>query len=169
MKAYTKQIITELIWLIISGLISVLICRFVFLYDFSSKTIDLHLHDTYIVLSASLLLILLFLIVAFVLYLFKESRQHFARTLPNSILLIVGFLLIVSIAYFSKEMTRLNISFGWTAYPPLSSLQYKNLSEATLDPYIVVITNVLLVLQLLVTTVLLYVAFCWGTKRNIAK
>jgi heme/copper-type cytochrome/quinol oxidase subunit 1 len=56
---------------------------------------------------------------------------------------------------------------GWTLYPPLSALGPDKVPELTQDPVAKFITIFFIVVQVLVLTMLLYVAFRWGTqKRN---
>jgi heme/copper-type cytochrome/quinol oxidase subunit 1 len=101
--------------------------------------------------------------VAFVLYFFKEIRADFARTFPNIILLTIGLLLIVCVSYFGKESIRLGVN-GWTAYPPLSALEPESFPEVDLAPFSLILSNIFLCMQMLITFALLYATFCWGRQ-----
>jgi heme/copper-type cytochrome/quinol oxidase subunit 1 len=66
------------------------------------------------------------------------------------------------LAFVNKSLIVLGTNFGWTAYPPLSMVPESESEDAKLNPFIAGLANVLTVLQILVTMVLLYVAFRWG-------
>lgn len=130
-----------------------------------SGTLGLPGYDTYLVFSAATIIIPVFLLVAFVLYFIKEIRNRFGRTLPNIIMLVIGLLLITLLTFANKELTKLSISSGWTAYPPLPGLPNVQPGSAELSPFARV-TNVLTVLQLIVTLGLLYATFHWGRQTK---
>jgi heme/copper-type cytochrome/quinol oxidase subunit 1 len=64
----------------------------------------------------------MFLLVTFFLYLVKESIKKFVRTVPNLILLLSGLLLLLLLIFGNKELIKIGVDIGWTAYPPLSEL-----------------------------------------------
>src|SRR5688572_11726144 len=119
-----RPILTELLWLAVAFIVTLLICRFVFSWDFKHGTLDLHLHDTYFVFTAATIIVPIFLLVTFALYFVKEIRKRFSRTLPNIILFVAGVLLVILLAFLNKEVIKLGMrtSGGWTMYPPLSAL-----------------------------------------------
>jgi len=143
---------------------TLLICRFVFLWNRRHNTLDLHLHDTYFVFSAASIIVPLFLLLTFAFYFIKEIRNRFSRMFPNIILIAAGMLLVILLVFVNKEILLLGSSSGgWTMYPPLSGLPPQvEPGRVEMDPLISVITNAFTVLQVLVTGALLYAAFHWG-------
>lgn len=162
-----KPILTELLWLVIAFIVTMLICSLVFYWG-ARGTLDLQMHDTYIVFSAATIIAPIFLLVAFVLYFIKESRKRFSRKIPNIILLIAGLSLIPALSFVIKTLIVLGTNYGWTAYPPLSMLPESGQEGPKLNPLAAVAANVLTILQILVTIALLYVTFHWGrgAKQN---
>lgn len=160
MTKSSKPILTELFWLAIAFIVTMLIYLLVLHGDFAG-TLDFHRHDTYLVFSASGIIIPAFFLVTFTLYFIKETCNRFSRTLPNIIMLITGLLLITLLAFANKEFIQLGTSSGWTAYPPLSGLPNVEPGSAELNPFATV-TNALTVLQIIVTIALLYATFQWG-------
>jgi heme/copper-type cytochrome/quinol oxidase subunit 1 len=162
-----KPILTELLWLAVSFVVTALICRLVFFWDLRQGTLDLHLHDTYFVFTASTIIVPMFLLVTFALYFTREIRNRFSKTLPNIILLASGLVLIVLIVFVNKEFIRLGTrSVGWTMYPPLSALTQIEPGNVKPDPFVAVVANALTVLQILVTVALLYATYHWGKWRK---
>ncbi len=164
MKSSFKPIAKEFLWLAACLLITLTICRFVFMWDESNATLDLHLHDTYFVFTAASIIIPLFLLVTFVLFFFKEIRLKFSRTLPNIIMISAGLLLVTLFAYANKEFIKMGISPRWTSYPPFSEVNANTYGPAILDQATILLTNSITVIQIVVTASLLYVTFCWGRQ-----
>jgi heme/copper-type cytochrome/quinol oxidase subunit 1 len=163
-----KPMLAELFWLTIAFIVTMLICSLVFHWD-NWGTLDLQMHDTYIVFSAATIIAPIFLLVTFVLYFIKESRKRFSRKVPNIILLIAGLGLIPALSFVLKALVVLGTNYnGWTAYPPLSMLPESGPEGAELNLFAAVLTNVLIGLQIMVTGALLYAVFHWGrgTKEN---
>jgi hypothetical protein len=128
---------------------------------------DIHLHDTVFILPTVGVITLLFLLLTFVLFFFKEKLKKFTRTLPNVIILMCGVILIVSLAFFIKTLIKTSaiIDENSTVYPPLSALGKTDFG-IIIDPTVDVISNVLLVLEFIILIVLLYVTFQWGKNRS---
>jgi len=156
-----KPILTELLWLVIAFIVTMLICSLVFHWD-SLGRLDLQMHDTYIVFSAATIIAPIFLLVTFVLYFLKESRKRFSRKVPIIILLIAGLSLIPALSFVIKTLIVLGTNYGWTAYPPLSMLPESGPDGAELNLFAAIATNVLIGLQIMVTVALLYAVFLWG-------
>ena len=156
-----KPMLTELFWLAIAFIVTMLICSLVFHWD-ARGTLDLQMHDTYIVFSAATIIAPIFLLVTFLLYFIKENRKRFSRKVPNVILLMAGLGLIPALSFVNNTLILLGTNYGWTAYPPLSMLPESGPEGAELNLFTAVLTNVLIGLQILVTVALLYVVFHWG-------
>ena len=166
MQKVSRQVFIELIWLTVSLGLTLLLSLFLFGRNFLSDTIDIHLHDTYFVIKSLYILLPIFFLVTFIVYLIKEFRNSFRRTLPNWILIIIGLTLVIALTLLIKAFSQLFMG-GWTLYPPLSALGPDKVPELTQDPVTKFLTNIFTVLQILVLAMLLFVAFRWGTqKRN---
>jgi heme/copper-type cytochrome/quinol oxidase subunit 1 len=161
-----RSILIEVFSLAVAFMATMLFCRFVFLWDFRSGTLDLHMHDTYFVLAAETIIVPVFLLMTFIIYFVKEARKRFGRTFPNVILLVTGILLVVLLAYANREFIKTGTSIhgGWTSYPPLSGLTDSVSATLELDPFAALVTNVLTALQIVITLALLFAAFKWGRQ-----
>ena len=162
MKKRYKPLLSELLWLVVVLVITLLICRFAFVWDYRRGTVDLHLHDTYFVLSAATAIIPIFLLITFLLYFLKEFRYRFSRTLPNIILFVAGILLVGLLVFINQEIGKLQTrTGGWTMYPPQE--ESRNIEP---DSLLEGVTHVFTALQVVVTIALLYAAFQWWKKLN---
>jgi len=160
--------LTELIWLTVSLGLTILLAAFLFGWAFLKGDLDIHLHDTYFVFSSWLILTPLFLLVTFVLYFIKEKRKSFSRTLPNWLTIISGLTLVLTLTLLIKQFSEFAnvLTGGWTIYPPLSALKDPE-PELTKNPLVTIISNFLAVVQFIVLTMLIYVAFRCGTQKRI--
>ncbi|WP_155297331.1 hypothetical protein [Spirosoma aerolatum] len=150
-----RLILIELLWLTLSFAISFLICLAIFGWNLIGGSVDIQLYDTYFVLSSVWVVFPLFLIVSFLLFLIKEGRTRFNRTLPNLIILILGMLLLILFSRMSIAITKL-----WTGM--LNTGQ----STTQEDPFMVIMINSLMGLQLAVTLTLVLLGFYWGKWRS---
>jgi heme/copper-type cytochrome/quinol oxidase subunit 1 len=164
MRKQLRPFLTEFFWVTISALTALLIACFIFGWNFFTDTVDLHLHDTYFVISPEIILIPFFLLINFLIYYIKEARRNFSRSIPNIIILITGLLLVAYMTNIGKEMIREGTSLGWTAYPPLSALQDPSPVQKLEHPIVNSLANSIIVFQLAMSLALLYVSFQWGTQ-----
>jgi hypothetical protein len=167
MKKLSRQIIGELLWLILMFGMTVLLILTLFDWTFPQETIDIHLHDTIYVISRWQILIPIFLLVAFIAYIVRESRQSFRRILPNTLLITIGITLVTLLALLNQTFSQF-FPDGWTLYPPLSSLGPDQVSELTQNPATKVITNFLTVLEIIIVLTLLIVTYQWGKNAGKA-
>lgn len=166
MQKISREIFIEVIWLTVSVGVTLLLSLFLFGRNFLNDTIDIHLHDTYFVIAPLHILLPIFCLVTFIVYFAKEFRNSFQHTLPNWILIIIGLTLVIALTFLIKAFSQFFI-VGWTLYPPLSALGPDKVPELTQDPVTKFIINFFTVAQIIILTVLLFVAFRWGTqKRN---
>jgi heme/copper-type cytochrome/quinol oxidase subunit 1 len=156
----------ELFWLGISFLATIIIGFFIFNWSVFDKNIYIGLQDMPITISAPIIIIPVFLFISFLLFFFKELGRNFSNTLPNFIILSSGLLLIALFILLNKELIRLGTSFGWTVYPPMSGLQEYQTERGELNPFIANVSNTLSVLQMILTIMLLFVTYRWGTQRE---
>ncbi|MBN8822256.1 MULTISPECIES: hypothetical protein [unclassified Spirosoma] len=153
-----RPTLIELFWLALAFAISVLICLAIFGRSLVGGSVDIQLYDTYFVLSSAWVVFPLFLIVSFLLFLVKEGRIRFSRTLPNLIILVLGLLLVILFSRMSVAITKL-----WTSVSVLPSPDQPTPLE---DPFVVIMTNSLIGLQVAVTLALVLVGFYWGKRRG---
>jgi heme/copper-type cytochrome/quinol oxidase subunit 1 len=166
MQKVSRQVFIEVIWLTVSLGLTLLLSLFLFGKNFLSDTVDIHLHDTYFVIAPFHILLPIFFLVTFIVYFIKEFRNSYRRTLANWILIIIGLALIIALTFLIKAFSQF-FTGGWTLYPPLSALGPDKVPELTQDPVTKFITNFFAVVQVLILSMLLFVAFRWGTqKRN---
>jgi hypothetical protein len=159
-----KPLFIEISWIMLSILLTLLITGFIFDWSLLENTIDIHLHDTYFVLSLGTFLFPLFFLLNIVIFSIKEARQGFCKTVPNIIILLSGLLLIIYLTNLSKNFIRVGTTFsrGWTAYPPLAALHEAQQEQMKEHLLVTIIVNSITVLQLVVTLALLYISFLWG-------
>jgi heme/copper-type cytochrome/quinol oxidase subunit 1 len=165
MQKVSKQVLNEFIWLTVSLGLTLLLSLFLFGKNSLRGTIDIHLHDTYFVIAHFRILLPFFFFVTFIIYFIKEFRNSFRRTLPNWILVIIGLTLVIALTFLIKTFSQF-FTGGWTVYPPLSALGPDKVPELTQDPVTKFITIFLTIVQFLVLTTLLFVAFRWGTETK---
>ena len=166
MQKVSKQILPEVLWLIIPlvltaifGLATITGTGFIY-------TIDFHIHDTYLAFMPSKVLLPVFLLLTFLIFFIKESRYSYKRKLSNWILIIAGLALVIVLTFIIKIFTQF-FPGEWSLYPPLSALGPDKIPEVTKDPVPDLITKFLVGIQVMIMGMLLYVAYHWGKqKRN---
>jgi heme/copper-type cytochrome/quinol oxidase subunit 1 len=164
MQSKIKLFLKEFIWLILLLGLTILLSFLLFGVTVLTGSVDLHLHDTYIIISSWQILTPIYFLLVFVFYLIKEKRQSFARPLPNWLILISGLTLIIIITCLVQTFSQLMT--GWTLYPPLSGLGNSVEPEITISPIAKFIATFLTVLQLFISIALFYFAFIWGKRVN---
>lgn len=161
----TRRILIDVVWLILSLVLTTLLALFLFGQTFLSGELDLHLHDTYFVISRWLILTPLFLLVTFIIFFIRTFRNKFEMTFSNWILLLSGLLLVIALTILIKVFSQFTFG-GWTMYPPLSALGPDQVPEVKEDPVTTFITNFLTVVQAIVLVVLAFATFRWGTLKH---
>jgi hypothetical protein len=166
MRKVTRQFFIELLWLAISLGLTTLLARFFFGRTFLTGKLDIHLRDTYFLVSPMKILLLMFLLVTFIIYFLKGLRNSFRVTLSNWILAVIGLGVIIGLTSFVRNFSQ-HFTGGWTAYPPLSALGPGKVRELTQQyPISEVIANFLMVIQLVILIMLLFVTYRWGIKKR---
>ena len=163
MKKALRQIIAEVVWLVLSLGITILIVLLLSNLSFAEETIDIHIHDTMYVMNRWHILMPTYLLVTFLIYFIKEFRNLFSRNFPNTLLIIAGFACVISLTWLIKMLSPLG--GGWTIYPPLSALG-ENYPVVTHDPATKFILNFLAIVQMVVLFFLLFVIYRWGKQRS---
>jgi hypothetical protein len=168
MQKLSRQILTEVLWLTLSLVLTVLLSLFLFGSSFLASDLDLHLHDTYFIISKWFILTPLFLIVSFIIYFIRTFKQKFSKTLSNWILLISGLTLLISLTILIKIFSQYFIG-GWTLYPPLSALGPDKIPEMTENPLTKFIANFLTVIQTIILFMLIFSVYHWGVNKQKPK
>ena len=91
---------------------------------FGKKVLDINLNDTYFVISLPWQLVITpGLILIIVIYLFKETYNHFKYRVQNLILFTAVLLLNVIVFKITEAIGNISTKpvAGWAAYPPLSA------------------------------------------------
>ncbi len=164
MQITFRKIFEELLWITFSFGLTVLIASIFFGWSLLKGNLDLHLHDTYIVISGWIVLTPLFVLLTFTIYFIKEFRKSFGRTLSNWILIVIGLTIIISLTFLIQFISQLLIT--GTLYPPLSALSQDKVPVAKEIPVIGFVTNLLTIIQAVVLGMLLFVAYRWGAHKT---
>lgn len=162
MKNTNRHYIAELLWLTLSMGLTFLLVFALSGWTFSKDSLDIHVHDTYFVISRWLALTLLFCLVTFIIYFIKEFRKPFSQTFQNWLLLVAGLTLISSLAFLSQTFSQSSV--GWTIYPPLSALD--KMIETGKNTVAKPVSNLLILIQIIIVSMLLFAVYHWGRQKN---
>lgn len=168
MQKASRQVFNEVFWLALSLCLTIFIAVALFGRFFLSGVLDIHLHDTYFTIAPLNILLPIFFSVTFIVYFIKEFRQSFRRTLSNWILILIGLSLVITLTFLIKIFSQF-FSVSWTLYPPLSALRPNKAPELAPNPVVKVITDFFMILQIIILTMIAYIAYRWGTQRCIEK
>ncbi len=155
------NILKDIISLTVAFVITLLICRIFLGLPTRESTLDIHIHDTYLILAAEHVFIFLFVVISFFVFFILEALKKFSRTLPNILLLIAGIVLIL---FFGLAGTWLGSLNSWTIYPPLSG--HGDGYPQELGVELNYFSRILLALQILWIFFLLVIAYMWGRQRR---
>jgi hypothetical protein len=157
-----KPVLIQLLWLLMAGVAAMLLTGLIVNWQFSQSEIDIYFNDTYYVIDTWSFIFPLFLVLGLLIFLAKEFRNNFNRSLPNIIIIITGITLI----YFLSIAHRYFPVFeGWTIYPPLSAPEEKVVGGSEPDASDI-IRYFLTGIQVIVTLALLHVAYHWGKSKK---
>ncbi len=170
MQKLSVQILKECLWLAFSVALTVLLAVFLFGKSSLTGNLDIHLHDTYFVISKWYLLAPLFLIINFIVYFIRVRRSGFIQVSSNWIFLFSGFSLIIALTILAKLIPQFFIG-GITLYPPLSALGPDKVPEMMENSVLGFIANIIVVFQSLILIVIVFSVYRWGTqnRRNNAQ
>jgi hypothetical protein len=159
-----KPILKEVCWIAAAAGVTVLITVLLWGKLFLNHDLDIHFHDTYIVLDRWHILLPVFLFSCFLLYFIKEKRNSFKNSFQNWIFLVSGLLLLIFLSYFVSFFSKM--STNWTVYPPLSGLGNTNWFNTEVNHFVKPIVLGLFIVQFLVLLLLLYFLYGWGKNRR---
>ena len=166
MKKISKQILEESLWLMASLGLTILLASSLFRWSYLKNNVDIHLHDTYYVISSWLIIIPLFFFVTFMVFFVKELNKSFRQNLTNWITIIAGLTLVILLTILIQAFSQFLIG-GWTAYPPLSALGFEDkISGLTQDPNAKLVTIFLTIIQVGVLIMLSFFVYNWGTQKQ---
>lgn len=148
----------ELLWLLIAAIASFLLAVYFTNWRFDSK-ITFQFYDTYYVVAFWMIILPLFSFFSFLLFIAKEIRNRFRKTLPSVILIGTG---ILSIAMLSVIMKFTPVISGYTLYPPLSALG-DDWINVGYDKEMMVLATIIISVQVIVGVISAYVAYRLGT------
>lgn len=104
MQPLSRQIRTELSWLIASVLVTIAFTLLLFGTTFFSGTVDIQLYDTYFVFSPWYIFLLLFSLTTFSIYPIKRFQSPFNKSASNWILIITAIIFIITFAYLINSI-----------------------------------------------------------------
>lgn len=140
-----KQIAIELCILIVIYLVAYFCWPVLFGTLYGNMALDINLHDTYFIMSASpfqLLVLGTFSILTTLIYFIRAIVKRYKNKMVNIVLITSDFLLIIMLIRIYRIILLLeqtldaNAKGGWTIYPPLSALGHQSPSaEITKHPH----------------------------------
>lgn len=163
MKKISNLLLTETKWLILSLVLTFFSALIIFGRSIFSEYVDLHIHDTYLVISALFFTLPLFFLINFLIYFIRTLKYRFSNSIINLILLLSGLLLILFISLLIHTIPP-QFQTGWTVYPPLSGL--KENSPSLFDQARIIISGIALIIQVFISVILLYTTYRWWKARQ---
>lgn len=163
-SAVKKEILIEFVWLIGTGIFSVLMVGFTIGFDsLLNWEIDLQVHDTYFVGSPLSLIVVLALLLDLLALVTKSSFQRFRSNATNFHLIIVtGILLLLTILndplflFFQMKIMEGQQTQGWTVYPPsiTASTELQNQERYFIQNGYFLILQISLIVVLTLTSIM---------------
>ena len=128
-----------------------------------SNELDIHLHDTYFIISKWLFLISLFLLITFIIFFIRAGSRKDNTKFGNWICLISGLALVISLTIFIKKFSQ-TIPIDWSIHSSLSALSAEEILKMKSETLPAIIINSLLVLQVIILCACIFSAYRWGSK-----
>ena len=164
MQKISRQIFTEIIWLVLSLGSAMVLTWLIFGWSFHQETIDIHLHDTMLVIYCGHIIALFALIIIFLSYSIRLIRQSFSKNLLNYIHLASGLALVLMLTVVYLFFSTL--APGWTEYPALEALDVSDFPEKPDDSLSMYLMNSALITQALIIGTMVFVSYKWGRARR---
>ncbi len=165
-----NYLIKQLGFIIASFALALFLVYLLFGSKVLNNAFDLHIHDTYFVLSSWIAIIILFIITLFAIFFLKEFRYKHKRVLPNFIILLSGLLLAILLLYGIRILGSLDTDYAQRISLPTSSTSTLNESTVVehnqLSPTLNSLNSILSAVQIIIILILLYVSYRWGQKKH---
>ncbi|WP_295675055.1 hypothetical protein [uncultured Mucilaginibacter sp.] len=144
---------------------------------FGNDTLDLTLHDTYLVIKGTKEKIFVFpmLLLLALVYAIKEAFYGYQRSVQNIVMLTAVFLinicLLSCVGVFHIITSKLDgMQSGWTIYPPLSALpKVRPVNTTPHGSLFDVAWQILLIMQIIFLVILVIIAVITGKNWNHCK
>lgn len=152
-----KYVLLQLVWMVAAGAIPFVIYGIVSGNWILKNTIDIHVHDTMIIVEPFTIILPLGLLSIFIVFIIKENRKSYRKTLPNVIITLAGILFVylvfpITVSFqMGTDQWNLNKTIGWEEEP-----------DAVNNSVERVLSVLFQVLFLIITVSVLYVVFKWG-------
>ncbi len=159
----------ELLWLLFCFVVAIIITAISFSTFISKAGIEVHLHDTYLILPYWTITLTVFFPFTFLVFLFKELKHKFSKAIANLIIIASGLTMLIYLTIITRFLEKIGTAFKeeGTLYPPLSALPQSNTNLISkTNPFFDTVSNGCIVLQALIMISLLWVAYQWGTARK---
>jgi hypothetical protein len=161
----TKLLRSEIAWLAISLVFTLAFAFIFFGVGVFAGTLDLHIHDTYFVTPAYLILLFLFLIFTFIFFYFKSSKAAY-RTSPSfAIACVSGTLVALIMSVLTVPIATILGIGSLTLYPPLSDLGNDQMLGSQPGLPFLIISGLLIAMAIVVVVLTLFKAYKWGQYR----
>ena len=152
MKGRIILILSELIWLLVSLVLSLSCVILFWNWDFKNHLVKIRILGSSVAFSDFDLVYCLWLLLILIVYFLKEGKSKYTRVIPNLIAISAGVLFIISLSF---------INVGWTWYPPLIGLGQEGLTDKEFD-------NILLGFRISAGAFVLIVIYKWIKSRTAA-
>lgn len=121
MRKLNRMAALDFTWTVGAAVVTVVLGLLFHGLDLFNESLDLHLHDTYVVVPGWSFLLCLYLLVLFIAFFYKSSKLTWRTETSFLTVLFCGVLLTLLLTGI-VAMSRIVFRGGWTIYPPLSGL-----------------------------------------------
>ncbi|PWS27390.1 hypothetical protein DHW03_07180 [Pedobacter yonginense] len=149
-----KPIFKELLWLFLPLLM--IIGGYIWLGELS---LEINLFDSYLVISPTPCVFLLYVGMVFVIYLIKETKHHYQRKAQNLITIFSGLILTIICTLINGFIYTFLFN-SWTVYPPLSGLNEP--PEKIINFHKLIGLTIGVGFQIIIILFLINLAYNWG-------
>ena len=139
----TKLLMTDFYWLVASLFLTVCLVAAFFGQPFSSRGVDIHIHDSFFVFPRLLIFLQIFSLTSFLVFFIREKKNAFPRRNANRIILISAFVLFAS----------------------LTGLQ-NSISPEITHPAAKVLSGIIILFQFIIVILLIYFMYRWMVRRE---
>lgn len=166
-----RSILNEVFWLLLAVVLTIGFAILILKWEFLSINISFNVGSTYLNLDSWAIIGSLFTFLVFIIYLIKGSVKISEHKSSFYIIFLAGLLfnmLTLHILHSYIQVTSLlPNSTGWTIYPPLSAIPQE---MSSIESHLATTPNLLYpisFLQLIVTSLMILVAFNFAKQKAI--